>query len=108
MRFRDSARWAAPVCYVQAAAARYDDENRVKKSFTYVRKQDGAEYALRANLKAAVKDLTEILRLLDAHDAAKTKRDRRRIRGDLRDLFYSAKAETFDAEEQMLEATKLS
>ncbi len=39
MRVRDSAKYCAPVCFVQAAAHKHDLENKVKKTFTFVSEQ---------------------------------------------------------------------
>jgi hypothetical protein len=44
---------------------------------------------------------------LVAFEKADTKKERRDIRGLLKDLFYSVKAEIFDVEEQMLVATEI-
>lgn len=106
MRVRDSAKNCPPICFLQSAAHQHDVENKVKKTFTYVQEQEGEKYTLEANLQSASKDLAEIQRLLKEYESAQTKKLRREIRTQLKDLFYSVKSEIFDAEEQTLVATE--
>ena len=106
MRVRDSAKNCPPICFVQAAAHKHDLENKVKKTFTYVSEQEGEDFTLEANLKDAVEDLALIQKALDAYAKAGTKKVRRELRGLIKDLFYSVKAEIFDAEDQAMKLTE--
>lgn len=106
MRVRDSAKLAPPVCFIEAMAHQHDLEHKVKKTFTYVSEKEGDDYTLDANLESAIDDIEDIQKLLKAFRSVTTKKARREIRGQLKDLFYSVKAEVFDAEEQMLAETE--
>ena len=107
MRVCDSAKLAPPVCFVESMMPQHDTEHKVKKTFTYVSEKEGEDFTLDANLESAIDDLEDIQKLLKEFRSVGTKKARREIRGLLKDLFYSVKAEIFDAEEQMFEATEL-
>ncbi len=102
MRFRDSARFCAPVCYVQAAAHQHDVENKVKKTFTYTSEQEGEDYTLEANLKNAANEINELQKAIIEFGNAKTKTAKRELKSKIKNYFYSIKAEIFDAEDQAL------
>lgn len=106
MRYRDSAAQCPPICSLMAYAYKHDVENTVEKTFSYVSELADEEYTLEVNLNGALEDLLALQKLMQEFAEKDDRETREEIRVSPEERIYSLKAQVFDAEDQILLATK--